>query len=84
MKEIIVSREQEKHVLEMDVQAYRRMISGEMTGKKHDPSLDSYDGPTMLLKLKPSMDQLERTKPGWLDEMGRWRVRDTPNWVRRT
>ncbi|KAJ6815742.1 uncharacterized protein M6B38_132825 [Iris pallida] len=50
LKEIIVRREKEKHVLEKEVETYRQMISGEMTVKKHDPSLDCSDDPTKLLK----------------------------------
>lgn len=51
LKEIIVKREREKHVLEQEVEAYRQVMNfGESTGKKHNSSFNSPEDPTDLLK----------------------------------
>ena len=72
LKEIIVRREQEKHVLEKEVEAYRQMmLSGDLTGEKPDSLFDSSDDPILMLKtIYDSIGKKEKvnSKLKWTDD----------------
>ncbi|ONK58404.1 uncharacterized protein A4U43_C09F12050 [Asparagus officinalis] len=49
LKEIIVRRERENNFLQKEVEAYRQMLSGEITGDKPEFLFDSSEDPTLML-----------------------------------
>lgn len=71
LKEIIVRREREKHVLEKEVEAYRQMmLSGEITGEEPESLFGSSDDPTLMLKtISESIKKKEKatSKMKWTD-----------------
>lgn len=72
LKEIIMRREREKHVLEKEVEAYRQAIlSGEIMGDKLESLFDSSEDPTLMLKtICESIEKKEKamSKMKWKDD----------------
>lgn len=72
LKEIIVRREREKHVLEKELEAYRQNIhSGGITEQKPEPLFDSSNDPMPLLKsIYDSIGTKEnvKSKMKWAEE----------------
>lgn len=71
LKDIIVRRERETHVLEKEVEAYKKMVLlGEVTGQKPEPVFDSCDDPTRMLKTicdSIGMKENVKGKMKWAD-----------------